>query len=183
MSSSFTIRYSLFTIPKMAIQIARVETPIGLLTVAARNGRTCLLHFDTTERSARAVLARWYPAESIEKVGDPGGAAEILRRYFDGDVNVLDEVEVEMNGTEFQKRVWQALRAVKAGRTSSYAALAKRVGSPAAVRAVGAANGANPVAIIVPCHRVIGADGSLTGYGGGLRRKEWLLRHENARLF
>lgn len=166
----------------MAIQLASVETPIGALTVAARGGRICLLHFDATDRSARRTLAKWYPEESVEKVRDFVGAA-VLRRYFDSDIHALDELEVEMNGTDFQKRVWEALRAVKAGQTSSYAALAKRIGSPAAVRAVGAANGANPVAIIVPCHRVIGADGSLTGYGGGLRRKEWLLRHENARLF
>jgi methylated-DNA-[protein]-cysteine S-methyltransferase len=129
------------------------------------------------------VLAKWYPDETIEKVRDPSGVAGILRRYFAGDLDALEEVAVEMNGTGFQKRVWQALRAVKAGRTSSYAALAKRIGTPAAVRAVGAANGANPVAVIVPCHRIIGTDGSLTGYGGGLRRKEWLLRHEGARLF
>jgi methylated-DNA-[protein]-cysteine S-methyltransferase len=166
----------------MAIQLGSVDTPIGALTVAAREGRICLLHFDASDRSARGTLAKWYPGESVEKVRDLVAAA-VLRRYFDSDIHALDELEVEMNGTDFQKRVWEALRAVKAGQTSSYAALAKRIGSPAAVRAVGAANGANPVAIIVPCHRVIGADGSLTGYGGGLRRKEWLLRHENARLF
>jgi methylated-DNA-[protein]-cysteine S-methyltransferase len=166
----------------MAIQLGSVDTPIGALTVAARGSSICLLHFDASERSARGALAKWYPGELVEKVRDPGGAA-VLRRYFDGDVHALDELPVEMNGTPFQKRVWAALRTVKAGQTSSYAALAKRIGSAAAVRAVGAANGANPVAIVVPCHRVIGADGSLTGYGGGLRRKEWLLRHENARLF
>ena len=167
----------------MAIHLGSVETPIGALTLAALEGRICLLHFDASERSARGALAKWYPEERVEKVSDPGGAAGVLRRYFDGDLDALEALEVEMNGTDFQKRVWDALRTVKAGRTSSYAALAKRIGSPAAVRAVGAANGANPVAIIVPCHRVIGANGSLTGYGGGLRRKEWLLRHEKARLF
>ncbi len=167
----------------MAIHLGSVETPIGVLTLGALEGRICLLHFDASERSVRGALAKWYPEERIEKVRDPGGAAGVLRRYFDGDLDALEALEVEMNGTDFQKRVWDALRSVKAGRTSSYAALAKRIGSPAAVRAVGAANGANPVAIIVPCHRVIGANGSLTGYGGGLRRKEWLLRHEKARLF
>lgn len=167
----------------MAIHLGSVETPIGVLTLAALEDRICLLHFDAGERSARGALAKWYPEERVEKVRDPGGAAGVLRRYFDGDLDALEALEVEMNGTSFQKRVWDALRSVKAGRTSSYAALAKRIGSPAAVRAVGAANGANPVAIIVPCHRVIGANGSLTGYGGGLRRKEWLLRHEKARLF
>lgn len=169
--------------PTMTIQLGIVETPVGRLTVAARGRRTCLLHFDASEKSARATLLKWYPGESIESCADPGAAATVLRRYFDGDLHALDEVDVDMNGTDFQKRVWAALRSVKAGRTSSYAALAKRIGSPAAVRAVGAANGANPVAIIVPCHRIIGANGTLTGYGGGLKRKEWLLRHERARLF
>ena len=167
----------------MTIQLGKVETPIGALTLAAVDGRICLLHFDASERSARAALTKWYPTDRVEKVPDPGAAARVLRRYFDGDISALDDVVVEMNGTDFQKKVWAALRGVKAGQTSSYAAIAKRIGAPAAVRAVGAANGANPVAIIVPCHRVIGADGSLTGYGGGLRRKEWLLRHEKARLF
>ena len=167
----------------MAIQLGSVETPIGTLTLAAREGRICLLHFDATERSARAALAKWYPGEAVAKARDPAGSTAVLRRYFDGDVHVLEALQVEMNGTSFQKRVWEALRGVRAGQTSSYAALAKRIGSPAAVRAVGAANGANPVAVIVPCHRILGADGSLTGYGGGLRRKEWLLTHENARLF
>lgn len=167
----------------MTIQLGVVETPIGLLTIAARGARTCLLHFDASEKSARAVLAKWYPDKSIVRAADPGGALSALRRYFDGDITALDEIDVEMNGTAFQKRVWAALRKVKGGQTASYGALARRVGSPAAVRAVGAANGANPVAIIVPCHRIIGANGTLTGYGGGLRRKEWLLRHEKARLF
>ena len=167
----------------MAIHLGVTETPIGRLVLAARSGRTCLLHFDSSERAAKSSLERWYPDEPVERTSDPGGAAKVLRRYFDGDLNALDDIEVEMNGTDFQRRVWKALRGVKAGRTTSYAAIAKTIGAPAAVRAVGAANGANPVAIIVPCHRIIGANGSLTGYGGGLRRKEWLLRHEQARLF
>ncbi len=142
-----------------------------------------MLHFDASEKSARVQLSKWYPGESIESIDDPGGITSVLRRYFDGDVNALDEVNVEMHGTDFQKKVWAALRKVGAGQTICYSTLAKRIGSPDAVRAVGAANGANPVAVIVPCHRIIGADGTLTGYGGGLRRKEWLLRHERARLF
>ena len=90
----------------------------------------------------------------------------------------LDEVDVELHGTDFQQRVWHALRSVAAGTTSSYAELARKVGAPAAVRAVGAANGANPVAVVLPCHRIIGSNGTLTGYGGGLDRKRWLLNHE-----
>ena len=166
----------------MAIELGKIDTPVGALTVAARSGRVCLLHFDASERSARAVLGRWYPGEPVKAAKDPGAAGKALQRYFAGEIDVLDTIDVEMNGTDFQKRVWSALRSVKAGQTASYGTLARRIGA-AAVRAVGAANGANPVAIIVPCHRIIGADGTLTGYGGGLRRKEWLLNHEGARLF
>jgi len=165
------------------IEIAVVQTPIGALTVAARAGRTCLLHFGDDEASARAYLTRWYGNIAIDRVIDPAGTVSVLDRYFAGELDALDDVEVEMNGTDFQRRVWTALREIKAGRTASYAQLAQAIGSPAAVRAVGAANGANPVAVIVPCHRIIGTNGTLTGYGGGLERKQWLLRHEGGRLF
>ena len=102
----------------------------------------------------------------------------VLSRYFSGECAALESIGVELNGTGFQKKVWQALRRIPSGSTISYAELARRIGEPSAVRAVGAANGANPVALVVPCHRVIGSDGSLTGYGGGLERKRWLLVHE-----
>lgn len=163
--------------------MAIVQTPVGPLTVAARDGRTCLLSFGANEEAARAALARWYGAQTVRETPDPGGTASALDRYFSGEIDALDDVEVEMNGTDFQRRVWGALRAVKAGETASYAQVAKTIGAPSAVRAVGAANGANPVAIVVPCHRIIGTNGTLTGYGGGLERKQWLLRHERGRLF
>ena len=104
-----------------------------------------------------------------------------LRRYFDGELDALDDIAVDPAGTPFQLRVWTALRDVRAGTTTSYSALARHIGTPNAVRAVGAANGANPIPIIIPCHRVIGADGRLVGYGGGLDRKRWLLAHEGVR--
>lgn len=129
----------------------------------------------------RRTLARWYPDAPVEAHPDPAGAVSALGTYFSGgNLAALDGLEVELNGTPFQRRVWSALRRVRAGRTVSYSDLARAIGAPAAVRAVGAANGANPIALVVPCHRVIGADGSLTGYGGGLERKRWLLRHEGA---
>jgi methylated-DNA-[protein]-cysteine S-methyltransferase len=154
-----------------------VTTPIGPLTLGEHDGRVCLLHFGAKAADARAALQRWYP-------GEPLADAEItslrtaLRRYFDGHLGVIDQIEVELNGTTFQKQVWSALRSIPAGTTLSYGELARRLGHTQAVRAVGAANGANPVALIVPCHRVIGSNGSLTGYGGGLDRKRWLLAHE-----
>jgi len=165
------------------IEIAVVHTPIDALTLAAREGRLCLLHFGARETPVRATLQRWYPGESIERRRDPAGAATALAKYFSGQLDILDTIPVEFNGTAFQQRVWQALRMVRAGHTASYSEIARIIGTPSAVRAVGAANGANPVAVVVPCHRIIGSNGSLTGYGGGLRRKEWLLRHEGRRLF
>ena len=156
------------------------DSPVGPLAIAAHDGRVCLLHFDAQERTVRSQLARWYPAEIIEGHPDPAGTATRLRAYFDGHLDALDEIPVEMNGTRFQQEVWSALRRIRTGATSSYGAIARAIGAPSAVRAVGAANGANPIAVIVPCHRVIGSNGSLTGYGGGLERKRWLLQHEGA---
>jgi methylated-DNA-[protein]-cysteine S-methyltransferase len=164
------------------IQLTVTESPIGPLTIAAHGDRVCLLHFGADGPAPRGMLRRWYPSESVELHSDPAGAVRVLQRYFDGVADALDGVPVEMNGTVFQKQVWEALRAVKAGTTTSYAAIAKAIERPEAVRAVGAANGANPVALIVPCHRIIGTNGSLTGYGGGLETKRWLLRHEGVLL-
>jgi methylated-DNA-[protein]-cysteine S-methyltransferase len=161
-----------------AIALATVESPVGTLTVAARGGRVCLVHFGAVNDYVRSSIAKWYPGGPVEPSKDPAGAVRRLERYFGGDLSSLDEIDVELHGTPFQERVWRALRSVEAGTTISYAELADRVGSPSAVRAVGAANGANPVAIVLPCHRIIGSNGSLTGYGGGLDRKRWLLGHE-----
>jgi len=105
-----------------------------------------------------------------------------LAAYFDGDLGALAELPVLTDGTPFQRRVWDELRRIPVGQTISYAELARRIGKPKAMRAVGAANGKNPVAIVVPCHRVVAANGTLWGYGGGLPRKAWLLKHEGALL-
>jgi methylated-DNA-[protein]-cysteine S-methyltransferase len=109
---------------------------------------------------------------------DPSGCTSALRAYFDGQLEAIDALVTDGEGTPFQRRVWRALRRIPAGSTCSYGELARTVGAPRASRAVGAANGANPIGLVVPCHRVIGSDGSLTGYGGGLERKRWLLAHE-----
>ena len=159
-----------------------MPTPIGRLMVAAHDDRLCLVHFDSTDAAARKTLSRWYPDERVTTARDPAGAVTVLTSYFEGEVNALDGVQVEMNGTPFQLRVWGALRSVRAGVTASYMDIARRIRAPKAVRAVGAANGANPIPIVVPCHRIIGSSGSLTGYGGGLDRKRWLLRHEGSPL-
>jgi methylated-DNA-[protein]-cysteine S-methyltransferase len=159
------------------IEIDTIASPVGPLTVASRGAQLCLLHFASDDDYVDRTLDRWHPGEPRDRRPLPA-LREMLSRYFAGDHGVIDAVAVELNGTDFQKRVWQALRRIPSGSTISYAELARRIGEPAAVRAVGAANGANPVALVVPCHRVVGSDGSLTGYGGGLERKRWLLVHE-----
>lgn len=164
------------------LTIRTTPSPIGPLTVAARDSRVCLLHFGEPDAGVRKALARWYPGVTLQDGTDPGGALTALAAYFSGTVEALDDLPVELNGTPFQLAVWTRLRSVRAGRTATYAEIAKAIGSPDAVRAVGAANGANPIALIVPCHRIIGSDGRLTGYGGGLPNKRWLLQHERALL-
>jgi methylated-DNA-[protein]-cysteine S-methyltransferase len=169
----------------MDIALTTLESPIGPLTIAARGSKVCLVHFGKPSSYVRTSLSKWYPGAQVAQSDDAGGAGSVLMRYFDGDLRSLDEIEVELHGTDFQQRVWTALRSVPAGSTASYSELARRVGAPAAGRAVGAANGSNPVAVVLPCHRIIGSNGSLTGYGGGLHRKRWLLNHEgvNRSLF
>jgi methylated-DNA-[protein]-cysteine S-methyltransferase len=160
------------------IRLDVVDSPIGPLTIAERGATVCLLHFGRVLKPARQSLQRWYPGVPIVDA-ECAATRGILTRYFAKELTALDGVPVELNGTPFQKQVWTALRSIAAGTTTSYSELARRIGHRDAVRAVGAANGANPVALIVPCHRVIGANGSLTGYGGGLSRKRWLLDHES----
>jgi methylated-DNA-[protein]-cysteine S-methyltransferase len=132
---------------------------------------------DYEDRWGPMLLARYGEMKLISK-RDPFGHTGVLKAYMEGEVRAIDALPVAFAGTPFQNEVWKALRTIPAGETLSYGALAKRIGAPKAVRAVGLANGANPVGVVVPCHRVIGSDGSLTGYGGGLERKRWLLAHE-----
>ncbi|HZP43428.1 MAG TPA: methylated-DNA--[protein]-cysteine S-methyltransferase [Candidatus Binatia bacterium] len=166
----------------MTIETGEVETPIGTLAVAVRDGRLCALEFDGAGARLAARLARRFGRVAVRVAPDPGGVIGRLRAYMEGDLDALASVVVDTAGTPFQEAVWRAMRAIPAGETVSYGALARRLGAPAAVRAVGAASGANPVPVVVPCHRIVGADGGLTGFGGGLARKRWLLAHEGARV-
>jgi methylated-DNA-[protein]-cysteine S-methyltransferase len=160
---------------------AEFETPVGKLTALSHEGGLCALSFDENRYDPVAPLvARFGTVETAS--GDPLDVVPRFRDYLDGGLEMLDSLPVDMGGTPFQRRVWAVLRTIPAGRTLSYLEVAQRVGAPDAVRAVGAANGRNPVAIVVPCHRVIGANGQLVGYGGGLERKRWLLTHERARV-
>jgi methylated-DNA-[protein]-cysteine S-methyltransferase len=166
----------------MLVRTAHVDSPIGPLGLAATDRGLCMLSFDATPRTlARAIAERF---EEAEIAGDPSldGAVEALRRYLDGDLRAIDRVRVDAGGTPFQQKVWTALRRIPVGTTMGYGELARRIDAPGAARAVGLANGRNPVAIVVPCHRVVAHNGTLHGYGGGLRRKEWLLQHEGALL-
>ncbi len=161
------------------LTLDRIPSPVGeVLVVVDGDGAVRALDFHDFEARMRRLLRRHYG----EVVLAPGRAPEAVRQavaaYFAGDLAAFETVEVETGGTDFQRRVWAALRDIPAGETRSYGQLAAAIGAPKAVRAVGLANGANPVGVIVPCHRVIGAGGKLTGYAGGLERKRWLLAHE-----
>jgi len=156
-----------------------VQSPVGpLLMIADMSGKLRVLEFhDTAARWRRVLERRFDGAAMVERPG-AFGHAETLARYFEGDIECIDAIAIAARGSDFQRQVWKALRTIPAGETTSYGSLARKIGQPDAARAVGLANGANPIAIVVPCHRVIGSDGSLTGYGGGLNRKQWLLAHE-----
>lgn len=166
---------------------ARIASPLGRLRlVHDEQHRIRALDFDDYEgrmlRLLRLHLGR--PGEDFTLMDGKADPAfgDALGAYFSGDLTALDTLPTHTGGSPFQRTVWEALRTIPAGRTMSYGELASAIGRPKAVRAVGLANGANPIAIIVPCHRVIGANHSLTGYGGGLERKRWLLAHEGVLL-
>lgn len=171
----------------LEILIDRVSTPIGAMMIAGdQEGHLRVSVFAEDEGIIHRYLRLQYGDRlfTLKPAKNPHGLSEAITRYFVGDLEAIDRIRVETGGTPFQSGVWQALRSIPCGTTTSYGQLAKQIGHPAAVRAVGAANGANPVAVVLPCHRVIGANGSLTGYGGGIERKRWLLDHEMApRLF
>jgi methylated-DNA-[protein]-cysteine S-methyltransferase len=163
------------------LTIDRLETPIGVALLATdRDGY--LRAFDWEDCGDRQVrlLQRFARGAALVEGAAPADLRQAIGAYFDGDLNILASIRWRSHGTAFQLECWNALCAIPAGKTSTYGTQAVTIGRPAAVRAVGMANGCNPVGVIVPCHRVIGADGSLTGYGGKLWRKRWLLRHEGA---
>lgn len=150
---------------------AVVDSPVGPITLVAVDGKLAWLHM---------AEQRYPPAAGSFGAADPAvlaGPASQLDEYFAGTRTAFD-LPLALAGTPFQQRVWQELQAIPYGETVSYGELARRIGQPTASRAVGLANGRNPVSIIVPCHRVVGADGSLTGYGGGIERKRYLLAFE-----
>ena len=165
--------------PPETLTLDRVATPVGgVLLVTDAEGAVRALDFADYEARMMRLLGRHSPGFTLGEGRAPDIVRLAVEAYFAGDVRALDRITVKTGGTEFQRTVWAALRAIPPGETRSYSQLAAAIGSPRAVRAAGLANGQNPVAVIVPCHRVIGANGNLTGYAGGLERKRWLLRHE-----
>ena len=158
----------------------RLASPIGTILLVSDGEALRALDFEECEARMCVLLRRQYGDFALGDGAGDDGAKRHLGDYFAGELEAPERIAVRTEGSAFQRRVWAALREIPPGETRSYGQIATAIGTPTATRAVGLANGANPVAIVVPCHRVIGADGSLTGYGGGLSRKSWLLRHERA---
>lgn len=162
----------------MTFSLATWNSPVGPLVVASHASGVCALEFGDDWPRAGKHLARWFGATPTSATGDPAGAVPRLEAYFSGELDALNDLAIDARGTDFQRRVWRELQTILPGHPISYRELAERVGCPSGSRAVGSANHCNPLAIVVPCHRVIGADGGLRGYAGGLDRKRWLLEHE-----
>jgi methylated-DNA-[protein]-cysteine S-methyltransferase len=156
-----------------------ILTPLGPVALASNGAALRALSFEPLARLAAALRAD-FPAASLREADDPQGFTSSVRAYFAGEIRALEGLPADGGGTAFQRRVWAELRRIAPGETRSYGEIAARIGAPKASRAVGLANARNPVALAVPCHRVIGADGSLTGYASGIERKRWLLAHEGA---
>jgi len=159
-----------------------IDSELGPIVIVTDDRALCALDFGDCEERMKDLLTRRFEDFALRHEANPLGVSEKVRAYLAGDLRSLDSVAVDPGGTEFQRTVWSALRTIPVGVTRTYGQLAASIGRPTAPRAVGLANGRNPVAIVIPCHRVIGSNAALTGYGGGLPRKQWLLRHEGALL-
>ena len=164
------------------LDYARYESPIGELMIVADDERLCFLDFADNEQRMHKILGARYGEFSLTKRDDWLDMNARLQRYFDGEWNAFAGVNLCTDGTDFQRKVWNQLREIPPGKTISYSTLATKINAPKAIRAAGSANAKNPIAIVIPCHRVITADGKLGGYAGGTTRKSWLLKHEGATL-
>jgi methylated-DNA-[protein]-cysteine S-methyltransferase len=165
------------------LQLDSIDSPIGTILIVVDGERMCALDFADCEQRMMTLLERRYGQIHLTQTTDPYGFSSRIRSYLAGDYHSLDTIPVSTGGTAFQQQVWLALRTIAPGTTTTYSELAAKLGKPTAYRAVGRTNGLNPVGIVLPCHRIIGADASLTGYAGGLERKQWLLRHEGITMY
>ncbi len=162
----------------MDLLIDTLSSPIGKILIVSDGNSLRALDFEDYAERMHKLLRRQYRGVRLRKGKNPGGASDALGRYLAGELDATKGLKVATQGTPFQEKVWKQLRRIPAGVTRSYGELAHSIGHAKASRAVGLANGSNPIAIVVPCHRVVGASGTLTGYGGGVERKRWLLAHE-----
>jgi methylated-DNA-[protein]-cysteine S-methyltransferase len=168
---------------EMTFRLDRLETPIGVaLLVTDSDGVLRALDWEDYATRMRELLRLQYGTVALQEAQAPGQMRKALSAYFKGDLDRLNAIEWRVAGTPFQQKVWHALPGIPAGTTMSYGAMAARLDTPRAMRAVGHANGSNPISVVLPCHRLIGADGTLVKYGGGLSRKRWLLEHEGVAL-
>jgi len=171
------------TKPPVSFGLGRLTTPIGTaLLVTDAEGALRALDWHDYESRMRELLRLHYGEVELSDRPAPAHMRTALSRYFDGDLGQLSNIAWRIAGTPFQQKVWTALAKIPAGTTMSYGAMAAKIDMPKAIRAVGHANGSNPISVVLPCHRLIGADGSLVKYGGGLDRKRWLLRHEGVEV-
>jgi len=159
-----------------------IDSEIGPIVIVTDSRALCAIDFSDCEERMKELLSRRFESFVLRHEDDPLGMSRKVEAYLAGDLHALDDITVDPGGTEFQRCVWAALRRIAVGTTRTYAQLAAAIGRPSASRAVGLANSLNPVAIAIPCHRVVGSNAALTGYAGGLERKRWLLRHEGALL-
>jgi methylated-DNA-[protein]-cysteine S-methyltransferase len=169
--------------PAGTFHLDRLKTPIGMaLLVSDAEGMLRALDWEDHEPRMRELLQRQYGPVQLKAARAAAATRAALAGYFEGDLDRLQTIKWRVAGTPFQRKVWNALPEIPAGTTMSYGVLAAKLGAPNAMRAVGHANGANPLSVVVPCHRLIGASGSLVKYGGGLERKRWLLKHEGVEM-
>jgi methylated-DNA-[protein]-cysteine S-methyltransferase len=166
----------------MKLLIDRIESPMGTIVLITNGDRLCALDFADYEQRMLGLLSKRYQSFELVEYIDPHGFSSRIRAYLAGDYASVQDLNLDPGGTDFQQLVWQELRQIPVGKTITYGELAVRIGKPTAARAVGMANSLNPIAIVIPCHRVIGAQSKLTGYAGGLARKQWLLAHEGVSL-
>ncbi|NJO78308.1 MAG: methylated-DNA--[protein]-cysteine S-methyltransferase [Cyanobacteria bacterium RM1_2_2] len=158
--------------------VDRLNSIIGEIIIVTDQEKLCALDFENYEARMMLLLQKRFGQVQLNPMKNPLGISERIQAYLDGNYHSLAEIPVNTGGTAFQQQVWFALRAIPVGTVLTYGQLAAQLGKPTASRAVGMANSLNPVSIVLPCHRVIGANGKLTGYAGGLDRKSWLLNHE-----